>query len=149
MYTHARIRGCGHRHTHTPSNACSIQWSVSNPHKRTLSRFRIRNFFLRQCCFTSTETICTFRDGEPMTATSTFIQLLNLGIFKRLKFIKKKTTCRCSRTATSTFIQLPNAGIFKRLKFVLKTTCRCSSGKGIKNCPLPAFVSRRMSTLPP
>ena len=117
--------------------------------KRTLSKFTILNFFLRQCCFTSTETNCTFRDGELMTATSTFIQLLNSGIFKRLKFKKKKTTCRCSRTATSTFIQLLNSGIFKRLKFVLKTTCRCSGGKGIKNCPLPAFVSRRISSLPP
>ena len=29
-----------------------------------------------QCCFTSTETIRTIRDGEPRTATSTFTQLL-------------------------------------------------------------------------
>ena len=28
-----------------------------------------------QCCFTSTETARTVRDGEPRTATSTFIQL--------------------------------------------------------------------------
>ena len=30
-----------------------------------------------QCCFTSTETIRAFRDGEPRTATSTFTQLLS------------------------------------------------------------------------
>ena len=30
-----------------------------------------------QCCFTSTETVPTIRDGEPRTATSTFTQLLN------------------------------------------------------------------------
>ena len=29
-----------------------------------------------QCCFTSTKTIKTIRDGEPRTATSTFTQLL-------------------------------------------------------------------------
>ena len=32
---------------------------------------------LVQCCFTSTETIVTVRDGEPRTAASTFTQLLN------------------------------------------------------------------------
>ena len=30
-----------------------------------------------QCCFTSTETVKTIRDGEPRTTTSTFTQLLN------------------------------------------------------------------------
>ena len=30
-----------------------------------------------QCCFTSTETVRTVRDGEPRTATSTFTQLPN------------------------------------------------------------------------
>ena len=30
-----------------------------------------------QCCFTSTETVRTVRDGEPRTATSTFTQLLS------------------------------------------------------------------------
>ena len=30
-----------------------------------------------QCCFTSTETVVTVRDGEPRMATSTFTQLLN------------------------------------------------------------------------
>ena len=30
-----------------------------------------------QCCFTSTETVRTIRDGEPSTATSTFTQLLS------------------------------------------------------------------------
>ena len=32
---------------------------------------------LVQCCFTSTEIIRNIQDGEPRTATSTFIQLLN------------------------------------------------------------------------
>ena len=32
---------------------------------------------LLQCCFTSTETVRTIRDGEPRTSTSTFTQLLN------------------------------------------------------------------------
>ena len=31
------------------------------------------------CCFTSTETIRTVRDGEPRTITSTFTQLLSFG----------------------------------------------------------------------
>ena len=30
-----------------------------------------------QCCFTSTETIRTIRDGQPRTSTSSFTQLLN------------------------------------------------------------------------
>ena len=30
-----------------------------------------------QCCFTSTESLRTIRDGEPKTATSTFTQLLS------------------------------------------------------------------------
>ena len=33
--------------------------------------------FQVQCCFTSTETIRTVRDGEPNPATSNFIQLLS------------------------------------------------------------------------
>ena len=47
---------------------------------------------LSQCCFTSTETIRTIRDGEPWTATSTFTQLLSsvaerlLYAFRPLKF---------------------------------------------------------------
>ena len=35
------------------------------------------DFHTVQCCFTSTETIRTIRDGEPRTATSTFTQLLS------------------------------------------------------------------------
>ena len=30
-----------------------------------------------QCCFTSTETVRTIRDGEPRTSTSTFTQFLS------------------------------------------------------------------------
>ena len=33
-----------------------------------------------QCCFTSTGTIRTLRDGEPRTATSTFTQLLSSSL---------------------------------------------------------------------
>jgi len=33
--------------------------------------------FQVQCCFTSTETIRTMKDGEPRTAISTFTQLLS------------------------------------------------------------------------
>ena len=33
-----------------------------------------------QCCFTSTETVRTIKDGEPRTATSTFTQLLNSDV---------------------------------------------------------------------
>ena len=32
---------------------------------------------LVECCFTSTETVGLFRDGEPRTATSTLTQLLS------------------------------------------------------------------------
>ena len=35
------------------------------------------SLFKFQCCFTSTETKRTVKDGEPRTATSTFTQLLN------------------------------------------------------------------------
>ena len=34
-----------------------------------------------QCCFTSTETVRTIRDGEPGTATSTTTQLLKENSF--------------------------------------------------------------------
>ena len=33
-----------------------------------------------QCCFTSTETVRTIRDGEPRTATSTFTQIMSSGL---------------------------------------------------------------------
>ena len=42
------------------------------------SMFIIPNsMFIIQCCFTSTATVQTLRDGEPRTATSTFTQLLS------------------------------------------------------------------------
>ena len=40
----------------------------------TVTRVRI------QCCFTSTETVRTVRDGEPRTATSTFTHLLSSAL---------------------------------------------------------------------
>ena len=39
---------------------------------------RARIYLLPSSCFTSTETIRLIRDGEPRTATSTFIQLLRV-----------------------------------------------------------------------
>ena len=39
-----------------------------------------------QCCFTSTETIRTVRDGEPRTSTSSFTQLLS-SVKGRLPFL--------------------------------------------------------------
>ena len=69
------------------------------------------DFHTVQCCFTSTETIRTIRDGEPRTATSTFTQLLSSEIvqccFTSTETIK---TIRDGepRTATSTFTQLLN-----------------------------------------
>ena len=58
-----------------------------------------------QCCFTSTETLRTIRDGEPRTATSTFTQLLSSFFWC---WFKSKETIRTirdgePRTATSSF----------------------------------------------
>ena len=60
-----------------------------------------------QCCFMSTETLRTVRDGEPRKATSTFTQLLSLV---QCCFMSTETTKTVrdgdSRKATSTFTQL-------------------------------------------
>ena len=48
-----------------------------NPHGAAARGLAKNNIFLVQCCFTSTETIRTIRDGESRTATSTFTQLLS------------------------------------------------------------------------
>ena len=60
------------------------------------------------CCFTSTDTIGTIRDGEPRTATSTFTQFLSSVIVQRC-FTSTETTRTVKdgepRTATSTFTQ--------------------------------------------
>ena len=40
------------------------------------SRLTLAGTFFLKCCFTSTETMRTIRDGEPRAATSTFTQLL-------------------------------------------------------------------------
>ena len=76
-----------------------------------------------QCCFTSTETIRTIRDGEPRTATSTFTQLL-LSDPEKVKvqccFTSTETivTIRLirdgePRMATSTFTQLLSSDLEK------------------------------------
>ena len=39
------------------------------------------NFFRVHCCFTSTETTKTVRDGEPRTSTSTFTRVLSSELF--------------------------------------------------------------------
>ena len=38
-------------------------------------------FLFIKCCFTSTDTLKTIRDGEPRTATSTFTQYLSSALF--------------------------------------------------------------------
>ena len=45
--------------------------------RRSLEIIYRRGTVRVQCCFTSTETVRTIRDGEPRTATSTFTQLLS------------------------------------------------------------------------
>ena len=67
-----------------------------------------------QCCFTSTETVQTFRDGDPKTATSSFTQLLCsvqspfTSVQCCFTFTETIRTVRDGepRTATSTFTQL-------------------------------------------
>ena len=68
---------------------------------------------LVQCCFTSTETVRTVRDGEPRTSTSTFTQLLSTGailVQVQSRFTSTETVRtirdREPRTATSSFTQL-------------------------------------------
>ena len=62
-----------------------------------------------QCCFTSTETVRTIRDGEPRTATSTFTQLLSsVSVFvSALLYVHRnhQALLGTPRTATSTFTQ--------------------------------------------
>ena len=50
-----------------------------------------------QCCFPSTETIRTIRDGEPRTATSTFTQLLSSREREREREILFSVTFRLQR----------------------------------------------------
>ena len=71
-------------------------------------------FFFLKCCVTSTETIRTVRDGEPRTATSTFIQLLSsvrVGIQCCFTSTETLWTIRDGEpgTATSTFTQLSSS----------------------------------------
>ena len=69
-----------------------------------------------QCCFTSTETIRTIRDGEPRTATSTFTQLLSSDIEQVQCCLTSTETVGTirdgkPRTTTSTFSQPLSSGV--------------------------------------
>ena len=44
-----------------------------------------------QCCFTSTETVRTFRDGEPRTSTSTFVLVLS-SVRSMLLYVHRNRT---------------------------------------------------------
>ena len=66
---------------------------------------------LLQCCFTSTETVRTIRNGERGTSTSTFTQLVSSDTLVRLYCFTSTEIIRLirdgePRTATSTFTQL-------------------------------------------
>ena len=86
-----------------------------------------------QCCFTSTETIRTIRDGEIRTATSTSTQLLSSLCFycSVLLYVHREHTDyerRELRTATSTFTQLLSSECmvcspFKETQ-ITKVSCR-------------------------
>ena len=105
-------------------NVFSLKGNQTNQTSRALSN-RNRIFFLIdihtasglysaqvQCCFSSTKTVGTIRDGEPRTTTSTFTQLLGCI---RLKFSvalrpqRSPRTIWKPRTAISTFTQLLNS----------------------------------------
>ena len=74
-----------------------------------------------QCCFSSTETIRTIRDGEPRTAPSTFTdtapELWSLTVQVQCGFTSTETvrTIRGGepRTATSTFTQLLSSDLLQ------------------------------------
>ena len=52
-------------------------YGISGTKRPSTSTFTQLLTSVLQCCFTSTETLRTIRDGEPRTSTSTFTQLLN------------------------------------------------------------------------
>ena len=70
-----------------------------------------KTLFKVQCCFTSTETVRTIRDGELGTTTSTFTQLLGSDLSEVQCCLTSTETIRTirewdPRTAASTFTQL-------------------------------------------
>ena len=78
--------------------------------------------FQVQCCFTSTETTRTVRDGEPRTSTSTLTQLLTFDyvtafVLALIAFTEKTSgllgTSGLPRTATSIFSQLRSSDYFR------------------------------------
>ena len=90
-------------------------------------------------CFTSTDTVRTVRDGEPMTSTSTFTQLLSseMNTFNRSVLLYASTetvpTVRDGepRTATSTFTQPLGSEMntFAHLWFMVPSLCFYGSVK--------------------
>ena len=85
---------------------------------------------LLQCCFTSTETIRTIRDGESRTSTSTFTQLLSsVDSLTQCCFTSTETT-RTIRdgeymTSTSTFTQLLKSKVYPH-RLQRQELSRCS-----------------------
>ena len=54
-----------------------VLWLTESDRRPFSTEFRSSSAVQDQCCFTSTETVKTIRDGEPRTATSAFSQLLS------------------------------------------------------------------------
>ena len=93
--------------------------SLSSPvwHAQCTWQKRVAAQVQVQCCFTSTETIRTFRDWEPRRSTSIFTQLLSseyLKLVHRSALLKSTETVRTfrdgePRTSPSTFTQLQSS----------------------------------------
>ena len=66
----------GLHEAHCPTTACCVHCADIQS-TQSLRCGLLPNI---QCCFTSTETVRTIRDGEPRTATSTLTQLLNYKV---------------------------------------------------------------------
>ena len=71
----------GHSYTATPHPPFPILhpvlWLTESDRRSFSTEFHSSSAVQARCCFTSTETIRTIKDGEPRTATSTFTQLLS------------------------------------------------------------------------
>ena len=66
----------GLHEAHCPTTACCVHCADIQS-TQSLRCGLLPNI---QCCFTSTETVRTIRDGEPRTSASTFTQLLSFGL---------------------------------------------------------------------
>ena len=78
---------------------CSFNSCAEKSHRvRTSSCGNPKVGIQVQCCFASTETIRTIREGEPRTATSTFTQLLSSdGSCSMLLYVHRDHTNYCAR----------------------------------------------------